>query len=367
MLLWLTCYQPAGARHRRTALPRRVNNCLQYAYVDPATSVPAGPLVVTGTSLDCGRGCALGATLTQLLGSGASSVAALMWNDEVPTPFATGPAAAAAGLVGNASNSGHTKGVVGVDGAGGFWLTHSVPLFPVLTGSVFAWNNVSDTYGQTFLCVSVNASSVDTVAAGLQYIDPMFFGSRIPAPLAAKYPALTALLAGQRATGSIAQPVGSAGGQPFIHFAKSGSSGLDLYEAVVQPALQADALWETWRRSPVQATLCRPQAPWDSINVNELAFVTPAGKAVPFDETQDHSKWGVTRSASAASQWLCVGDINRMTSQFVLGGGTVCTRYAPLYRALNATITGADSCPTSAAAVGALPGGARLRAGALAA
>jgi deoxyribonuclease-2 len=318
--------------------------------VDPTSNVANGPLVVVdGATLDCGRSCALGATLSQLLGSGASQLGALMWNDEPPAGAAT---------VGNASTSGHTKGVVGVGGQGGFWLTHSVPLFPVLNGSEFSWNGVSDIYAQTFLCVSIEAGTVDAVAAGLQYVDPWLFDSSMPAALQAQYPALAGLLSGQRATGTSTQVIGSAGGHAFTHFAKSGSWGQDLYEDLVQPALQADALWETWRRSPVEGTFCRPTYAWDSININSIALVTGAGVAVPIRETQDHSKWGVTMSATAASQWLCVGDINRMTSQWAEGGGTVCTQYTPLFLALNSTITTADACTSARATSTAAFGGA---------
>jgi deoxyribonuclease II len=50
-------------------------------------------------------------------------------------------------------------------------------------------------------------------------------------------------------------------------------------------------------------------------------------------ETHDHAKWGI----SVQSDWVCVGDINRMISQRKRGGGTIALQNKTLWSALNAT------------------------------
>ena len=85
---------------------------------------------------------------------------------EVPATFASAveEAEALLGINATSGTSGHTKGVLAGNSGGGFWLTHSMPLFPVLTGAHFTWTP-STTYGQMFLCVSLKtAADVDAAA-----------------------------------------------------------------------------------------------------------------------------------------------------------------------------------------------------------
>ncbi len=56
-------------------------------------------------------------TLSQLYGQGTSSMGWLIYNDE----GSSGP---------TCGYCGHTKGVLGFDANGAFWLIHSVPLYP---------------------------------------------------------------------------------------------------------------------------------------------------------------------------------------------------------------------------------------------
>jgi hypothetical protein len=59
---------------------------------------------------------------------------------------------------------------------------------------------------------------------------------------------------------------------------------------------------------------------------------------------QDHSKWGISTDAAAAPNIVCIGDINRMTSQRKRGGGAVCILASNLWTALNTAITAHNSC-----------------------
>jgi deoxyribonuclease-2 len=61
---------------------------------------------------------------------------------------------------------------------GGFWLVHSVPYFPPIPGNVtisdtdyhgegYSYPSTGLTYGQSFLCISLNASQLDLVGLSI--------------------------------------------------------------------------------------------------------------------------------------------------------------------------------------------------------
>lgn len=317
---------------------------LDYSYVDASFSGDGGPLRLSGKSLDCGEGCALGATLTSLIGN--PGAARITWNDEPPSAALESSANVSASAL--SATSGHTKGVMGADSSGGFWLTHSMPKFPLLVGvSSYSWaaGGASDTYGQSFLCVSLAPAEVEVAAAGLKYVDPLVYGSVVPAGLAAMYPTLTALLAGARTAGAGAHTIRSTANNIFTHYGKSGSWGKDIYEDLIQDALGVDMFVETWRRAPAMETYCRPSYAHDSFNVATLHFTDAAGGDAEYKYTQDHSKVALAVNATSQQHWVCVGDNNRMTSQWSRGGGSVCFRHAATYAALSAMVLTVDPCP----------------------
>ena len=59
-----------------------------------------------------------------------------------------------------------------------------------------------------------------------------------------------------------------------------------------------------------------------------------------FPYTRDHCKWGISCTGST----VCVGDINRMTSQKKRGGGTACIENPSLWKAIHALINSTDPC-----------------------
>jgi len=270
----------------------------------------------------------------------------VQWNDELPAAAALGNTSATPAL--SSGTSGHTKGVIGGGAGGGFFLTHTLPKFPDLTQGTFSWGSASTLYAQNFLCLSLDLKNLEAASAGMQFNDPHVYDSAIPSGLVNGLPATAALVAGQRSAGTRVATLATRGGDKFLQVSKSGSTGIDLYEDVLQVELQQDMLVETWRRSPMMDTYCQPTYAWDSINVNGLTFQTEGGASQPLKYTQDHSKLAVTAPLSPPGPHgnvTCVGDMNRMTSQWARGGGTTCFLNAPaLHAAFLATFTGHDDC-----------------------
>jgi deoxyribonuclease-2 len=88
---------------------------------------------------------------------------------------------------------------------------------------------------------------------------------------------------------------------------------------------------ETWIRGKIPP-------PLDSDGIHKTFDVkyidlSPLGVPYTWPETHDHAKWGIT----VDSDWVCVGDINRMVSQEKRGGGTIAFRNQKLWAALSKT------------------------------
>jgi deoxyribonuclease-2 len=60
---------------------------------------------------------------------------------------------------------GHTKGVVGAGKEGGFWLVHSVPHYPTLSETEYAYPRTGLRFGQTFLCLSLQPSQLNILGS----------------------------------------------------------------------------------------------------------------------------------------------------------------------------------------------------------
>ncbi|KAA0191202.1 hypothetical protein FBUS_09942, partial [Fasciolopsis buskii] len=76
-----------------------------------------------------------------------------------------------------------------------------------------------------------------------------------------------------------------------------------------------------------------------------LRFPQPA---VSFKSFQDHSKWACTilvdSDSSNRDMWICLGDINRMFSQFHRGGGTMCIQNNRIWAAFAHLIVQVEQC-----------------------
>eukprot|EP00039_Didymoeca_costata_P024816 m.11579 g.11579 ORF g.11579 m.11579 type:complete len:366 (+) comp4480_c0_seq1:117-1214(+) len=238
---------------------------------------------------------------------------------------------------------GHTKGVVGV-GKSPFWLLHSTPRFPSSDGEpkfYFPENEIK--YGQTFLCMSLELSDVDTIAGQFLYTRPYVYVNKVPSPTASRYPNLLKVFNKEwildAASHSASFVVG--GVQSFTSYAKNAKWGEDLYETLIAPSLNADLLVESWIRGQALGNYCKPEFKYSVTDVINLEVRDRDGTAYQWKETQDHAKWCLPQDNSNR---VCVCDMNRMTSQRKRGGGCVCFKNEQLSIQLNNTIAGAKNC-----------------------
>lgn len=288
-----------------------------YLYGDANSAFVKSPHSMNDTTVG-----ALATTLRQIWDDKATP-AYILWNDSPP-------AAADYNF-----SYGHTKAVLVADTASatGFWLTHSIPQFPAGPAlSPAAYTGLGSnawTYAQSAACFSLDSAALDTLAKTLQLNHPQIYDAG--GPLADAPPAFQALAASTWRADAICEQTVIG---PLTVFAKTPAWNADLWSACVAPALQSDLWVESWLRGSEEGPACT--GPWKTLDVQSLSW-----GSLNWSESSDHSKWAVAVNSTAPI--LCIGDINRMTTQYERAGGAVCWA-TPLATAFTAAVTATNTC-----------------------
>eukprot|EP00770_Monocercomonoides_exilis_P007993 MONOS_7951.1-p1 / transcript=MONOS_7951.1 / gene=MONOS_7951 / organism=Monocercomonoides_exilis_PA203 / gene_product=deoxyribonuclease II protein, putative / transcript_product=deoxyribonuclease II protein, putative / location=Mono_scaffold00287:1881-3205(+) / protein_length=328 / sequence_SO=supercontig / SO=protein_coding / is_pseudo=false len=278
-----------------------IRNGTAYTYIDSTTS----KLVflnkdITQTDSPLGR------TLLPLYKSQTDLV--FMYNDETPD--------------GKTSSSyGHTKGVISYSQNQGFWLVHSVPAFPPPPDREYSFSSKGRQYGQSFLCLSLDANNLNTVGILQQHNHPQIYYSKISSNAQTQMPELAKAMNGSfvgRTPATAIRDIVTRGGQKFRGYGKNAPWGKDLAPNLIVPDINADMIWETWMR-PYEKPFCPPRPAKQCLSSSLLSGPIEGGGEYKWKETEDHSKWGI--SAERKVPVTCIGDINRMSSQRKRGGG----------------------------------------------
>jgi deoxyribonuclease-2 len=296
------------------------------------------PLTLSSNDLADPDAGALSHTLKQIYANATGNGYA-MYNDETPSGSTT-------------SSRAHSKGVVAFGGdGGGFLLVHSSPKFPDFVANGYAGfgkgtNTCATTYGQSFLCLSLDAANIELVATNMAINWPKVYDYVVPAALAGTLPKTAAWLndgAHTKVPTAVATKLTTTGGVAFTAFAKNREWAKDLYEDLVAKELGTGLAVESWQDGSggKLASFCTSGGyAYDVENVEEVTIQGgSAGGENPWKKTHDHSKWAVALDGSVA----CIGDINRMASQEKRGGGTVCGGGA-FAAQMKATATSIETC-----------------------
>jgi deoxyribonuclease-2 len=289
----------------------------EYIYYDPNV----GKVMKSPYLLTSGNG-ALDLTLKSVFGNPAATTGWILYNDEMP----------AGAKRTDAGNLGHTKGVLAFDTASktAFWLLHSWPQY----ADPQAKTMPTPIYGQTFLCLSLDLNTANMIADQMaNHQEPQVYLPRVPATLNkndALY-RLTQTLQPNAPGDADVIACKTRAGLAFKVIAKNRKWNKDFWNDLVGPTLGADMDVETWIRGKIPPTL-------DSDGIHKTFDVkyidlSPLGVPWTWPETHDHAKWGIT----TGSDWVCVGDINRMVSQEKRGGGTIAFQDPTLWAALSKT------------------------------
>jgi deoxyribonuclease-2 len=289
----------------------------EYVYYDQnVRKVAKSPYLLTN------HNGAVDLTLQSVFGKPDATTGWILYNDEMPADAKRK----------DSGSFGHTKGVVAFDTATktAFWLLHSWPKF----ADPLATDMPTPIYGQTYLCLSLDLATASKIADQMaNHQEPQIYVPRIPASLDKTDPLylLTQTLNPNAPGDGDTIDCTTRGGLPFKVIAKNRKWNKDFWNDLVGPTLGADMRDETWIRGKIPPIL-------DSDGIHktfDVSFVDfrPLGVPWAWPETHDHAKWGIT----VDSDWVCVGDINRMISQEKRGGGTIAFQEPTLWAALSKT------------------------------
>lgn len=220
----------------------------------------------------------------------------------------------------------HAKGVVAHDNDSGFWLIHSVPRFP--SNQSYVWPETAKSFGQSMLCVSFPQSEMTKIKRQLEIMSPICYYKRH----------FDFQNNGRSRPTHNIQELISIKGQRFQHFSKAASFEIDLYEDLVVPELGCNLLVETFLLGNVVKVTSSEAVK----NVKTIKLPHSAA----FNSSRDHSKWAISHN-SAEKRTVCVGDINRTTSQFRRGGGTLCADLPDVWVQYNKTVLEIEEPPCS--------------------
>lgn len=137
----------------------------------------------------------------------------------------------------------------------------------------------------------------------------------------------------------------SLGGEKFQSFYKNPNDHIDLYAGIVAKALKTSLKVETWRHNPGHPLDSDCKIKNEEVeNVKEIQIELNNSKlSGNFSYFDDHSKWAI--SSGTNLNLVCLGDINRVESQFKRGGGTTCLRNNAVWKSFNSFVAEVEKCP----------------------
>jgi len=235
---------------------------------------------------------------------------------------------------------GHTKGFFAFDNKlNGFWLTHSIPLFPLgpsKTNDYLGLGSNAFTYAQHLLCLSVNVETINNLASKFLLNKPNIYDARIETT---KYNNINQLVEGRFSIAKLCESslFMTQASMEFTVYAKTAQWNNELYSGCVTPRQKDTLLVESWIRGSAEGPSCSITDNYDTLDIKYLNFIS-----YQWPETKDHSKWAITLNKPT----ICMGDINRMTTQYSRGGGTACFSDELLHSILKKAIVKTDICQT---------------------
>uniref|UniRef100_A0A0K0DK76 Deoxyribonuclease II n=1 Tax=Angiostrongylus cantonensis TaxID=6313 RepID=A0A0K0DK76_ANGCA len=228
---------------------------------------------------------------------------------------------------------GHSKGVAVANLEGGFWLIHSVPNFPPI--EKYDYPESGTKFAQSLLCISFDVDALPAISQYMRYAQVTPFIAKLPQQyFYFRAPYFEDVIRKKSLSRSdtiftYSHTIQTRKRMNVTIFSKHKKFDKDLWHDLIASSLRTPLGVETWRNGAAQdvGSQCG-----DGVQL-------PSGN---FSSNSDHSKWGVSMKES--SPVVCVGDVNRQTSQFKRGGGAACIQNRSLWTAFHNLVATFNAC-----------------------
>jgi hypothetical protein len=235
----------------------------------------------------------------------------------------------------------HSKGGLFFDDREGVLLSHSLPRFPWRTESGDVIGTLppnAGIYGQTFICLSLDATNALKVVESLNIINPALVlkvdSDSVFSPANDNVEKLIKNRQDSKLENTKIIEIQSRGNSKFKIFSKSKNEESLPWDSLI-PKHYSDGFYvETWTKPDLIESSCTDKSK-KIFNVQHLKFGD-----IQYTQNQEHSKWAVGIKKNIA----CFGDLNRTGSQMSRAGNTICFEHDNLANIMRSAIVGYEDC-----------------------
>ena len=251
------------------------------------------------------------------------------WNDDKTVKDGSSSSAS--------STKAHAKGSLVYDSISGAFLLHSLPRFPTRTVDNVILEELPSnggSYGQTFLCISINKETAEIIAKLLNCVN-VSINKSVDSDKVNSTPNywVTKLIGNRLDTSCEIEhtvKIQSLSGVEFTFYGKNYKNKIIPYDTTMREAYNDHFYVRTWSRpslAPAQYDV------YDLVNVIKVKY-----DSYEYDVNKEHSKWGITHKKNI----VCFSDLNHTESQKERGGHIVCFENQILHNIMKNAIISTD-------------------------
>ena len=263
--------------------------------------------------------------ITRYATGGGSDFNYFFWNDDRTVKDGEPKSAA--------QTKAHAKGSLVYDEDYGAFLLHSLPRFPTRNQNNALLTEIPSnggSYGQTFLCITVNKNTAEEIARLLNCVN-VCINHSVPQDRVNKSPNtwVNALIS-NKMDGSCriehTVKIKSKRGEMFTFYGKNYKNKIIPYDTTLRQAYEDHIYVRTWSRPSLAPNL---YGTYNLINVLEVKFGD-----YKYVVNKEHSKWAITKTKNI----VCFSDLNHTESQKERGGQIVCFQNEKLHNIMKGSI-----------------------------
>ena len=235
------------------------------------------------------------------------------------------------------SSKAHAKGTLVYNSISGAFLLHSLPRFPTRTSENIVLEELpsnAGSYGQTFLCISVNKETAEIIAKLINCVNVCINKSvdsdRVNSTPNKWIQNLISNKMDSSCTIEHITKIKSLSGVEFTFYGKNYKDKIIPYDTTMREIYQDHFYVRTWSRpslAPAQYDT------YNLVNILEVKY-----DSYEYEVNKEHSKWGITHKKNI----VCFADLNHTESQKERGGHIVCFKNEKLHNIMKEAIKSID-------------------------